>query len=325
MRKKSSRGVVAVIIVSYNTRDLLRGCLASLKGPGRKRPPHVVVVDNASSDGSVEMVRKEFSWVELIANDRNAGFAAANNQALRCTPEEFILCLNPDTIVEENTIRNSVDYLRANPDVGLLGCRINNPDGTLQLSARRFPSLWTLIVEMTGLYKVAPSGWTIFNPWIVRTNGPVDTDVVKGAFFLLRKKALEVVGTFDERFALYSEEADWCRRARTAGWRVVYFPQVQITHLEGASSVVRRNSAKFLLLESEAAYFRKHHGNLMAILVLLLWWTGALLRVIGWLGVWAFRRIQGRTTAHSLERLRFYGLMVEWITLRPFREPSRLP
>lgn len=317
-------GSVTVVIVSYNTRDLLRECLRSLRAQGDGEPVRTVVVDNASSDDSATLVREEFPWVTLIANPTNRGFAAANNQAFPLCMSEFILCLNPDTVLHEHALSASVHELSHIPDVAVLGCRIENPDGTLQLSARLFPSMWSLVTEMTGMYKVVPATGGILNPWMSPQERTIDVDIVKGAFFLMRGRALDEIGMFDEEFELYSEEADWCRRARDAGWRVVLFPGATMTHAEGSSSGIERGSPKYLLLESEMLYYRKHHGRAYAVAAMALWWTGAVLRSCAWAVLHLIAMVGAGDPHHTRMRLRYYVLLAEWIVLRPFRGPSRL-
>ncbi len=253
---------LTVIIVSWNVRDLLRRCLRSLNLP--RGTFEVIVVDNASSDGSPEMVCTEFPHARLIRNDANRGFTAANNQGLGLGQGRTLLLLNPDTEVVGDALRTMVDYMDARPDVGALGPQLRYPDGSLQSSRRRFPTLGTALVEST----VVQEWWK--DNRILRRYYMCDTpddaiqavDWVVGACLLVRREACEQAGRLDEGFFMYSEEMDWCRRIKDAGWEVVYLPTATVVHHEGKSSeqVVAERHIRFQT--SKVRYFRKHHGSI---------------------------------------------------------------
>ncbi|MDH7487168.1 MAG: glycosyltransferase family 2 protein [Anaerolineae bacterium] len=270
---------LSIIIVNWNVRELLRRCLtsiveASIAGtePGtRNLELETIVVDNASSDGSLEMLQAEFPWVRLIANERNVGFTRANNQGLALSRGRYVLFLNPDTEIVGDALPTMVRTMEARPTVGALGPQLRYPDGTVQSSRRRFPTLTTAFFESTLLAQ-----WWPENPWARRyrlAERPDDleqeVDWLVGACLLVRREALEQVGGFDEGFFMYSEEMDLCRRLRAAGWRVVYLPSAQVIHHEGRSSeqVVPERHLHFQT--SKVRYFRKHHGRLQAELLRL--------------------------------------------------------
>jgi GT2 family glycosyltransferase len=216
-----------IVIVNYNTRDLLRQCLASLRAHAPMYP--VVVVDNASTDDSAIMVEGEFPEVTLLCNPQNIGFGAANNRAVARVKTEFTMLLNSDARVEDDVIAASARTLDEHPEGGLVGPRLKWPDGTIQRSARRFPSARRSLRNALALQDAIPSALT-------------EADYVDGAAALVRTRALRGVKGFDERFFLYAEDADLCRRLKLAGWRIFYDPRVHAVHVGGGSTT--RGSAE---------------------------------------------------------------------------------
>ncbi len=255
---------LTLVIVSWNVCELLRRCLQSILAT--EGDVEIVVVDNASTDGSPEMVQEAFPQVRLIANEENRGFTAANNQGLALAQGRALMLLNPDTEVVEDALATMVEYLDAHPKVGALGPRLLFPDGRQQPSRRRFPTFATALVESTVIQE-----WWADNR-ILRRYYMADTpddaiqpvDWVVGACLLVRREAYEQVGGLDEGFFMYSEELDWCKRIKDAGWEVVYLPTATVIHHEGKSSeqVVPARHIRFQT--SKVRYFRKHHGSLQA-------------------------------------------------------------
>lgn len=258
---------LSVIIVNWNVRDLLRRCLASMPEPGtRNLELETIVVDNASSDGSLEMLRAEFPQVHVIANERNLGFTRGNNQGLAASRGRYVLFLNPDTEVVGDALATMVGYMDTHPAVGALGPQLRYPDGSVQSSRRRFPTLTTALFESTLLEL-----WWPGNLWARRyrlADRPDDVaqevDWVVGACLLARREVLEQVGGFDEGFFMYSEEMDLCRRIRDVGWRIAYVPEAQVIHHEGKSSEQMVPARHIHFQTSKVRYSRKHHGRLAA-------------------------------------------------------------
>ena len=231
----------SVLIVNWNTRSLLRACLASIPREGDCRL-EVIVVDNGSEDGSPEMVVREFPWVRLFRNAENRGFAAANNQAIAVSTGRHVLLLNSDTEVRGDTIDRCVRWLDAHPDTAVLGGRVSNPDGTMQPTCFRDPGLLDLAMLATGLHRLRRPAWLAdlagrqrMTRWM--RDDERDVDVVTGCHMLVRRDAMNLVGTLDEDFFFYGEEADWCRRFRDAGWRVRFAPIGDVIHHGGASTL----------------------------------------------------------------------------------------
>ena len=217
---------LSIVIVSWNTREVLAACLASLESELERLAPDSVetfVVDNASSDGSPEHIRRRFAWVKLVENDENVGFATANNRAIVESSGEFVLLLNPDTKVMDGAISSLIEFMSSTPDAGAAGSHLLNPDGTLQISSWPAPTLsrelWRLLhLDSVRSYAEYPaSTWTVDAPKLV--------DSVQGASMILRRKALEDVGLLDAQYFMYTEEIDLCLRIRNAGWRVYWVPQ----------------------------------------------------------------------------------------------------
>ncbi len=256
---------LSVLIVNWNVRDLLRHCLHSILA---NLPPcklEIIVVDNGSTDGSGEMVRTEFPQVHLIANPDNRGFPAANNQGLAVARGRYVLLLNPDTEVVGDALETMVAFADAHPNVGVVGPQLLNPDGTVQSSRRRFPTLATALFESTWLQPYAPRRLLERYYVLDRPDDEVqDVDWVTGAALMARREAIEQVGPLDEGFFMYSEELDWCRRFREAGWQVVYLPTARIVHYVGKSSEQVLPARHIHFQTSKVRYFRKYHGPVAA-------------------------------------------------------------
>ncbi|MEA3460063.1 MAG: glycosyltransferase family 2 protein [Chloroflexota bacterium] len=258
---------LSVVIVNWNVQELLRRCLRSvLASKHRGVSVEVIVIDNASSDGSVEMVRDKFPQVHLIANSENLGFTGGNNQGIAESQGRYILLLNPDTEVFGDALATMVDYMDAHPQVGALGPMLLNPDGSVQSSRRRFPTLATALLESTIFQWWFPHNWAVCHYYLLdRPDDEVqEVDWVTGACILLKREALDEVGPLDEDLFMYSEELDWCRRAKERGWRVVYLPTARVIHHGGKSSEQVMPFRHIQFQRSKIRYFRKYHGCLWA-------------------------------------------------------------
>lgn len=229
---------VSVCIVNFNTVDELSSCIASLARGASSITLEVIVVDNASTDGSAQMVRTKYPWVKLIANERNVGFAAGCNQAMRHSRGRYIMLLNPDTIVHDGAIEELVKFMDEHPDVAIAGPKLLNTNGTLQYSCRAFPTLLTGLFRNTPLERLFPSIKPVRQYLLMdhSHNEPMEVDWVSGAAMLVRRRAIEMVGMLDEGYFMYCEDVDWCWRMRKAGFKVFYVPSAVITHAVGRSS-----------------------------------------------------------------------------------------
>jgi N-acetylglucosaminyl-diphospho-decaprenol L-rhamnosyltransferase len=260
---------LSIIVVSWNVRDLLRACLKSVteclsSGRGRALSSEVIVVDNASSDGSVEMLKDAFPEIHVIANDRNLGFTRGNNQGMALSDGRHVLLLNPDTEVLGDALGEMVAYMDDHPKAGALGPQLLYPDMQIQSSRRRFPDLRTAYVESTFLQSwFAQSG--MLERYYVLDQSDEETQAVDwlvGACLLIRRETLEEVGLLDESYFMYSEELDWCYRAKKRGWEVVYLPTAQAIHHVGKSSEQVLPVRHIQFQRSKVLFFKKHHGRL---------------------------------------------------------------
>lgn len=268
----SPAGRLAVIIVSYNTRDLLRRCLQSLRDE-IDATARVIVVDNASADGSAAMAATEFPWVEVIPAGRNLGFAAGNNLALRTLGfessdppalPEAVLFLNPDTEVRPGAIARLQQFLQGTPRAGVVGPALVYPDGRFQHSAFHFPTLWQIWFDFfTWPGRYVESSLNGRYPRAQYAAGaPFRVDHPLGAAFMVRAAAICQVGLMDEGFFMYAEEIDWCLRARRAGWDCYCLPTAVVVHHSGGSTRQCRRSMEEALWRSRFRLFEKHYGPL---------------------------------------------------------------
>jgi GT2 family glycosyltransferase len=259
----ASRPDVSIIIVNWNTRDLLARCLRAVEATVKRARYETLVVDNASSDGSPDMVQRDFPAVTLIANRENVGFARANNQAMRAAAGRYWLLLNSDAFVKEGAVDEMVAFMDAHPQAGIAACKLLYEDGRLQHSCYTFPTLRTELFTAFGLDKLFPKsrlfGQYLMTDWDYSSTREVD--VVMGAFMLARAEAVRQVGLMDEAFFMYSEEVDWCYRFKKAGWAVYYHPAVETVHIWGGSSKAVKAQSLIRLYRSRVQYFRKHHGG----------------------------------------------------------------
>jgi N-acetylglucosaminyl-diphospho-decaprenol L-rhamnosyltransferase len=257
---KAAVGVDAVV-VSYRSRELLRQCLFSLYEHGAGRPMSVHVVDNASRDGSVEMISRSFPDFDLIPSDRNLGFAAANNLAVARGSAEYVLILNPDTVVGPGALAALLEVMDEHPEVGICGPALVRADGRPDHAARRsFPTPLSAFGWFTRLSRLpgAPSALTAYTAPSVAA-GPVDA--VNGAFMLARRTALDQVGGFDEGYWMYMEDLDLCYRLAQAGWTTWYEPSVTVTHVKGGSAgAVRSPLLTYHFHRGMYRFYRAHYA-----------------------------------------------------------------
>ncbi len=250
---------VTIVIVSYNCRPALQACLLKLTAEGDTPP--IFVVDNASTDDTAEMIARDFPEVQLLQNTGNYGFAAACNQGIRASASDFILLLNPDTLLKRAALQKLTDTMRAQPDIGACGPRVLNTDGSLQPSCRRFPTLGAMICDELGLGRLFARSRRLakyrMHGW--EHDETREVDQLMGSCLLLRRQALEHIGLLDERFFLYFEEVDLCRRLHQTGWRVVFVANATVTHLGGESSKIDPRNALGHRYRSLFAFYRKHY------------------------------------------------------------------
>lgn len=230
---------LSVIIVNYNVKVFLQNLLDSIQKASKEVQTEIIVVDNASDDGSVEFLREKYPSVRLIVNEINLGFGKANNIALKEAKGKYILLLNPDTIVAEDTFNKMIEFFNKTPEAGLAGCKILNPDGSLQLPCRRsFPGPWTSFTKVTGLSTLFPKSkiFARYNLTYLDENQTYEVDAISGSFMMMRREVYDKVGGFDEQFFMYGEDLDLCYRIQKAGYKVYYVHSTQIIHYKGEST-----------------------------------------------------------------------------------------
>lgn len=272
---------VSIVIVSWNTKDILRDCLCSVYENTSGVSFEVIVIDNASADASAQMVAEEFGDAVLIANTDNRGFAAANNQGMKIVRGRYVLLLNSDTVVLDRAIEKMIAFADSKPRTGVAGCRVLNRDMTLQPTCFKYPSILNMILSCSYLYKIFPKsrffGRERMTWW--NRNDTRQVDVVTGCFMLVRRSAIDRVGLMDERFLMYAEETDWCYRFRQAGWEIYYTPSAQIIHLGGQSSKQVRSKMRTEVVVSVLKFMKKHHGRLGYHLACLVFFVYFLVRL----------------------------------------------
>ncbi len=279
---------VSVIIVSFNTLELLDKCIGSVYAHAGSLEIEVIVIDNASTDGSAEMIEQNFGEVRLVRNSKNVGFASANNQAIKLAKGKFMLLLNSDTVVLDGAIEKTVQFAEQNAKAAVVGCRTLNPDSTLQRTCFMFPSVLNLMLSSTYLYKIFPRsrffGRELMTWW--DRNDAREVDVVSGCFMLVRAEAIKQTGIMDESFFLYAEETDWCYRFRKNGWKLMFTPDAQIIHYGRASSGPRRAEMLLQLRSGILLFIKKHRSKVSYMFSCVLVALFFLLRVPYWLVRW---------------------------------------
>ncbi len=297
---------VSVIVVTWNSLEMTAACLESLFANLGSVAADVIVVDNASADGSAAELPRRFPALRVIANSTNLGFATANNQALRSARGDYFLLLNSDTLVRGDVIARSLRYLDEHPRVGVMGCRVLNTDGTLQLSCSREPDLVNIALLTSGLDRLPWPRWLgryQMRHWT--RDDERDVDVVSGCYMLVRRSALDEVGLLDESFFFFGEETDWCQRFRARGWAVRFAPVGEIVHHGSASAVKLEEGRSLLLTDALCRLQRKHHGVLPALAMWLLLFAFNVSRAAGYaLRALALRRPE------DAQRARFFGRVV---------------
>ncbi len=255
---------LSVVIVNYNVKAFLEQCLIAIERARGDLNIEVFVVDNASVDGSQAMVRKRFPNVELIENSRNVGFATANNQALKRAQGEYVLIINPDTLIQEDTLVVLKQYLDQDPSVGAVGCKLLNPDGSFQIASRRsFPTPWVAFSRIVGLSLLFPKS-RLFGKYNLTYLDPdieTEVDVLAGSLMMMRRSVLGQVGFFDEEYFMYGEDIDLSYRIKKAGWRIVYTPKTKVIHYKGESTKKSDFSVITNFYSTMLVFVRKHFSG----------------------------------------------------------------
>lgn len=263
---------LGIVILNWNTRDLLRRCLQTVFASEGAFTKRVVVVDNASTDHSADMVASEFPAAELIVNDDNIGYPAGNNVGLRhlgyadhgrpsVDVPRYALLLNPDTEVPPSALADMLGFMNRHPDIGAAGPKLVLPDGSLDRACKRgFPTPMVSLYHFSGLSKLFPNSRRFgrYNMTFIAPDEEAEVDSVVGAFMLVRREAIEQAGLLDEAFFMYAEDLDWAFRIKSGGWKIMYHPQVQVLHVKRAASR-QSQRAQFEFWRAMLIFYRKHY------------------------------------------------------------------
>ena len=309
------RSEISVIIVAWNCRQVLSDCLRSILAQVKPDTSEVIVVDNASSDGTAEMVRQHFPSVKVIESQGNLGFARGNNLGLEAATGEYVFLINPDVVVKEGTFARMMEYMKENPGVGMLGPKIVGRDGLVQRSCMRTPTLWNQLCRALALDSLTKKS-RVFGGYLMndfRHDTLREVDIINGCFWLVRRTALEQVGSMDPQFWMYADDLDWCRRYTEAGWKVVFFPEVEAIHLGGVSS---DNAPVFCFVQMQQAdlqYWRKYHGLISYACFFLILYLSHAVRSTG-----SALLYMVRASSRSRMSLKFkkHFACMHWLTLR---------
>jgi GT2 family glycosyltransferase len=304
MNDGSSPVVVSVVIVSWNAREYLEQCLTSLSVEVCRYPMEIIVVDNASTDGSPECVESRFPHVRVVRNATNLGFAKANNIGISHSRGRYLCFINSDVKVLKDCVTHLVDYCEQQSDVGMVGPRLFGGDGELQRSCRGAPTLWNMFCRTLALDTLFPkmkvfAGYSLAY-WPHEVVRPVD--ILSGCFWLVRKEALARVGLLDESFFMYGEDMDWCKRFWAAGWKVVFVPTAEAIHYGGASSA---NAPVRFFIEMQRAdlqYWKKHHSGPAVVVYFLLSCLHLMLRAVGYTLAMCFAKERREIYRHKISR-----------------------
>lgn len=265
---------LSIIIVNWNAKDYLDKCLRSLIADTKLIDAEIIVVDNASNDGSVEMIGNCFQQIRLIQNSDNLGFAKANNIGILNSSGKYVCLVNSDVLVLPNCLKPLINYLKKHNNVALIGPKILNVDSTLQRSAKKFPSILNTFFSSQGITRLFPS-------ITFHDHGDLgEVDILSGCFWVLQRSALDKVGLLDEDFFFYAEDKDWCKRAYDAGWKVIYFPYSSAIHYGGVSSSNAPLHYYIEMQKSNLLYLKKHSGPITQTLLIIISIMHQLMRII---------------------------------------------
>ena len=263
---------LSIIIVNFNVKEFIQNLLHSIEKATADIEAEVIIVDNASTDGSVEFIKERFPKVKLIANENNLGFSKANNIGLKLAQGEFILLLNPDTLVGEDTFLKMIEFFKEHPKAGLAGCKVLKPDGTFYLPCRRsFPGPWTSFCKVTGLSNLFPNNklFARYNLTYLDENQTYEVDAISGSFMMFTREVYENVGGLDEQFFMYGEDLDFCYRIQKAGYKVYYYNETQIIHYIGESTKRSSFDETKVFYEAMHLFVKKHLSSSFIVEVIL--------------------------------------------------------
>jgi GT2 family glycosyltransferase len=295
---------LSIVIVSWNTKKLVSECLQSLENCRRSVPMDIILVDNASSDGTVELVREQFPDLRLMRNDANVGFARANNIGINLSTSKYVCLINSDVQVSEVCLQSMLEYMEHHPDIGMLGPKMVLPDGSVGQSCMRFPTVWNWLCRALALDTVF-KGSKMFGDFLMsdfKYDRITDVEALTGWFWMVRREAIDQVGLLDERFFMYGEDIDWPKRFHQGGWRVVFYPEAEAFHHCAASSSSAPTRFYIEMNRANMQYFRRHHNRLAVVGFWLAILVHELVRITGYGIVYVFQRRVRESAGQKVRR-----------------------
>jgi GT2 family glycosyltransferase len=294
----------SLIIVSWNTKDMVAQCLDSLKRYAEDSSIEIIVVDNASSDGTAECIRERFPHVRLIRNATNIGFARGNNIGIKLSTGKYVSLINSDVQVPQGCLEKMLEYMEQHPEIGMLGPKMVLPDGSIGPSCMRFPTVWNWFCRALALDS-AVKGSRAFGDFLMtgfKYDRIADVDALTGWFWVVRRDALNQVGPLDERFFMYGEDIDWPKRFHQSGWKVVFYPEAEAIHHRAASS--SQDPTRFYIEMNRASiqYFQKHHDFVRVVGFWLTTWLHQVIRIVGYGFIYLFRSPRRSETRFKVKR-----------------------
>lgn len=318
---------VSIIIVAWNVRKLLEDCLASVYNQTKDVNFETIYVDNASEDGSVDMVAKEFPQVKIIKNERNEGFIRANNQGIEISQGRYVLLLNSDTIILNNAIAKTASFADEHPKAAVVGCKVLNLDMTPQRTCFMCPSVLNMFLATTYLYKMFPKSRFFGREYMMswRCNDVREVETVAGCFSLVRKEAIRQVGLMDERYYVYGDDPDWCFRFKEDGWKIMFTPDAQIIHYGGQTTKKLPRKFLFQLFGSKLIFMKLHRGRLAFQFARILTALFFLLRVPYWLAMGMFGKNESKNSIQTARTYLIGGFycLTDWRRLLMNKEEVR--
>lgn len=305
---------ISVVIVTWNCEQFIVDCLKSIISQ-LPASSEIIVVDNASADGTIDAVRSLLPSVKLIESQKNLGFAGGNNLGIDASTGEYICLINPDVVVREHCIRRMMEYMDQNTAVGLLGPKIVGTDGAVQRSCMRRPTLWNQLCRALALDTLTKHS-RLFGGYLMNDFAHQelrDVDIINGCFWMVRRAALKQVGVLDSRFWMYGEDLDWCRRYNEAGWRVVFFPGSEALHFGGGSSAHAPLLCYLEMMRADLQYWRKYHDLISYWSYFAILYIGHAARLSASALLYLFPT-SGRSNV--LSKVRKHLACMRWLTLR---------
>ena len=311
---------LSISIVSYNTKGLLKQCLQSIYRETKSVSFEIIVVDNASIDGTVDMVKSNFPDVNLITNKKNLGFAVANNQVMKNSKSKYILLLNPDTVVLNSSLDNLVKFMDSHPEAGVVGPQILNPDWTFQFSYDEGISLKLffnsfILNKFLSLFKILLIPINKIRYYFIKSQEIehclkiIEVGRIRGCCLLVRQEVINQVGLMDEQFFMYCEEVDWEYRMKNAGWKIYFYPFAQIIHYWGASTKSNKQQFNLIQWQSNYKYIRKHYGNYATLIVRFMAFISAIFKTF----YIVVKRILNKINKKEFQRQLILSWKIVWL------------